>query len=206
MKIISDFKKPSNEEVEFYLKKWDSLEDYSLQENSLRKLFLQTYPLNNDLDDVLVKVCVLNQFYGTQIRKVLYMAKHIVSLNIDDDLRNENLDLVEKIARGHNIHINENAKESYLYSFATKYCSHHKPTTYPIYDTYVEQMLVYCRDKDKFDTFKNEEIKSYLRFKEILLNFRNSYDLKEFDLKQIDKYLWQSGKKYFPKNYKKNLS
>lgn len=204
MKNILNFTRPSKEEVENYLKEWDSLENYTLQESSLRKLFLQTYPLNNSLDDVLVKVCVLNQFYGTQIRRVFDMAKHIVSLNIDEDLKNDNLDLVEKIARDHKIRKSKNAKESYLYSFAAKYCSHHKPTTYPIYDTYVEQMLVYCRDKDKFDTFKNEEIKSYLRFKEILLNFRNFYDLKEFDLKQIDKYLWQAGKRYFPKNYKKN--
>jgi len=200
---VSDFIKPSNEEVEFYLKKWDSLEDYSLQESSLRKLFLQTYPQNIDLDDVLVKVCALNQFYGTQIRKVFNIAKHIVNLNIDDDLRNENLDLVEKIARGHKIHKNEKSKESFLYSFATKYCSHHKSTTYPIYDSYVEKMLNYCKRKDKFEMFKNEDLKSYKRFREILISFRKYYLLGEFDIKQIDKYLWQAGKNYFPKNYGK---
>lgn len=33
-----------------------------LQESSLRKLFAETYPRNVDMDDVLIKVCSLNDF------------------------------------------------------------------------------------------------------------------------------------------------
>jgi hypothetical protein len=62
-----DINKPSQTEVEKYLKLWDFLENYTLQESSLRKLFTKTYPLNNDLDDVLIKVCSLNDFYSTNI-------------------------------------------------------------------------------------------------------------------------------------------
>lgn len=206
MKNKLDIIRPSKEEVEYYLKSWDSLEDYSLQESSLRKLFLKTYPLNNNLDDVLVKVCTLNQFYATNIRHIFTLSKHIVSLNIDDSLKNNDLNIVDKIAGGHGIHIKKTAKESYLYSFATKYCSHHNPTEYPIYDSYVEKMLIFFKNKDKFDTFDNEELKSYKRFKEILFNFRKYYLLGSFNIKQIDKYLWQAGKKYFPKSYTKKVN
>lgn len=202
MKNNMQIVRPSKREIEFYLREWDSLENYTLQESSLRKLFTKTYPLNNDLDDVLIKVCALNDFYSTNIFSPFSVAKHIVSLKIDAPLKEENLNIVNRIAKvtmnGGNV-IN-------FYSFATKYCSHHKPTTYPIYDSYVEKMLNFCKRKDKFEIFKTEDLKSYKRFREILLSFRKFYSLEQFDLKQIDKYLWQAGKKYFPKNYKKNLS
>jgi len=64
-------------------------------------------------------------------------------------------------------------------------------------------MLKICKEKDGFDIFREGEMKSYYRFKDILINFRKFYDLKSFDLKQIDKYLWLAGKNYFPKNYGK---
>ena len=59
--------KPSESEIDSYLKKWDSLENYVLQESSLKKLFFHTYPLNIEMDDVLIKVCSLNDFYSTNI-------------------------------------------------------------------------------------------------------------------------------------------
>ncbi len=203
MKNNLKIKSPSKKEVEHYLEEWKLLEDYRLQESSLRKLFTKTYPFNTDLDDVLVKVCTLNQFYSTQIRKIFDLAKYIVSLNIDNDLKNNNLDLVEKIAKNHGIFKKKKdgtkGKELYLYSFATKYCSHHNPEIYPIYDSFVEKMLIHCK-RDDFD-FNNKDLKVYPLFRDILVNFRKFYDLESFDLKQIDKYLWQAGKKYFPKKY-----
>ena len=94
------------------------------------------------------------------------------------------------------------AKVKNFYSFATKYCSHHNPIEYPIYDSYVEKVLKYFRKKDKFADFKNADLKDYQHFKQILLTFRSYYGLEEFNIKEIDQYLWQLGKEYFPKNYK----
>ena len=37
----------------------------------------------------------------------------------------------------------------------------------------------------------------------ILIDFRTFYGLDKFSLKQIDQYVWQLGKDYFPKNYEK---
>ena len=53
--------------------------------------------------------------------------------------------------------------------------------------------------------FDNTDLKTYPKFREVLSDFRRFYDLESFDLKQIDKYLWQAGKHYFPKSYKKNV-
>ena len=95
-----------------------------------------------------------------------------------------------------------NKKRSF-YSFATKYCSHHNPLDYPIYDSYVDEMLRYFRNRDNFSDFQNDELKDYVRFKDILIDFRGFYDLDTYNLKQIDQYVWQLGKDYFPKNYGK---
>jgi len=190
---------PSKYEVEKYLNLWDYLENYTLQESALEKLFMKTYPLNDDLDDVLIKVCALNDFYGTNIFSPFTVAKHIISLNIDKKILEGDLWIVSEIAL---VKMN-GGKTKNFYSFATKYCSHHNPKVYPIYDSYVDKMLKCCKVKNEFD-FKNEDLKDYAKFKQILIKFREYYDLEPFDLKQIDKYLWQAGKEYFPKTYSKN--
>lgn len=193
-----DIARPSIDELEKYLKSWDDLENYVLQESSLEKLFLKTYPLNNDLDDVLIKVCSLNDFYSTNIFSPFSVAKHIVNLKIDEKLRSGDLDLVNILAE---VKMNEGRIINF-YSFATKYCSHHKPEFYPIYDSYVEKMLMYFKKENNFFDFKNEDLKQYSEFKNILMKFREYYGLEKYSLKEIDKYLWQAGKKYFPRNYK----
>lgn len=190
-------KKPSSTEIEFYLNKWGSLENYALQENSLKKLFTKTYPLNSDINDVLIKVCALNDFYSTNIFSPFTVAKHIVKLQIDGHLNSDNFEIVNKIA---NVEMN-GGKIKNFYSFATKYCSHHKPTVYPIYDSYVEKILIYFKKKDKFSNFSKEDLRLYPLYRNILLDFRSFYKLQKYNLKQIDQYLWQLGKQHFPKKY-----
>lgn len=92
-----------------------------------------------------------------------------------------------------------------IYSFASKYCSHHNPKHFPIYDSYVDKVLCYFRNLKKFPAFKfkNSDLKDYAKFKEILIAFRSIYGLDKFNLKEIDKYLWQFGKRHFPKKYKR---
>ena len=188
---------PSVIEIEKYLIKWNNLENYVLQESSLFKLFNNTYPDNKELDDVLIKVCSLNDFYSTNIFSPFIVAKHIVDLRIDSRLKVNDLNLVNDIA---NVQVSGNKKINF-YSFASKYCSHHKPTVYPIYDSYVEKLLMYFKKKHKFSSFKKNDLKVYTKYKDILIDFQKAYKLEKFNLKEIDKYLWQAGKFYFPKNY-----
>lgn len=187
---------PSKDEVKKYLQKWDSLDNYVLQESSLDKLFLKTYPNNTDINDILIKASSLNDFYSTNIFSIFSVAKHILELNIDERLKAGDETLVNDIAK-----IIINNKNKNFYSFASKYCSHHYPTEYPIYDNYVEQVLFYFKKRDKFDDFTKEDLKNYKTFKKILITFKNFYKIDEYDLKEIDKYIWQLGKEYFPKKY-----
>lgn len=187
---------PSKDEVKKYLQKWDSLDNYVLQESSLDKLFLKTYPNNTDINDILIKASSLNDFYSTNIFSIFSVAKHILELNIDERLKAGDETLVNDIAK-----IIINNKNKNFYSFASKYCSHHYPTEYPIYDNYVERVLLYFKKRDKFDDFTKEDLKNYKTFKKILITFKNFYKIDEYDLKEIDKYIWQLGKEYFPKKY-----
>lgn len=192
--------KPCSLEIDSSLKKWDSLENYVLQESSLKKLFTQTYPLNENIDDVLIKVCSLNDFYSTNIYSPFSVAKHIVSLNIDEKLNANDLKIVNKIAE---VQMPGDKKRNF-YSFASKYCSHHKPSIYPIYDSFAEKMLCYFKEKDKFHKFSKIDLKDYETYKSIIQKFSEYYGLNNYDLKQIDKYLWIKGKENFPKDYNKN--
>lgn len=187
--------KPSKNEVIKYLNLWDSLENYVLQENSLDKLFFKTYPNNIDINDILIKTSSLNDFYSTNIFSVFSIAKHILELNIDERLKSGDETLVDDIAR-----VTINGKKKF-YSFASKYCSHHYPTAFPIYDSYVEKVLMHFQKKDNFSNFKKNDLKNYKKFKSVLVDFKKYYDIDQYNLKDIDRYLWQLGKEYFPKNY-----
>ena len=192
-------KTPCKNEVERYLKKWKKLENYVLQEKALDKLFFETYPNNYDMNDILIKASSLNDFYSTNIFSIFSVAKHIHKLNIDTRLKNKDETLVNDIA-----FIKVNNKRINFYSFATKYCSHHNPMDYPIYDRYVERILIYFKNIDKFAEFSRKDLKDYRKFKETLLKFRKFYNIEEYSLKDIDRYIWQLGKEKFPNHYKRN--
>lgn len=68
---------------------------------------------------------------------------------------------------------------------------------------FMEKVLCYFRDRDGFAKFKTPELKDYEKFKGTLIDFRSFYGLDQYNLKEIDKYMWQLGKAYFPKNYGK---
>ncbi|WP_089612224.1 PD-(D/E)XK nuclease family protein [Dehalobacterium formicoaceticum] len=192
---------PSIEQVDFYLEKWDGLENYHLQEDALHKLFFELCPKNTDIVDILLKASTLNDFYSTNIFSIYPVAKHIYNLDIDARLNAGDVTLVGDVQY---VTIGDTLKN--FYSFASKYCSHHNPLEYPIYDSYVDEVLRYFRNNDEFSDFQDGDLKEYVKFKSILNDFRTFYGLDQYNLKQIDQYVWQLGKDYFPKNYGKKSS
>jgi len=61
---------------------------------------------------------------------------------------------------------------------------------------------MYFRNKDGFADFTREDLRNYLIYKQVILDFCDAYSLGGFTFKQIDKYLWQLGKELFPKPIK----
>lgn len=193
---MKNIPRPCKSEVEKYLNRWDSLENYVLQESSLYKLFHKTYPNNNDINDILIKASSLNDFYSTNIFSIFPVAKHILELDIDKRLKSGDTTLVNDIAN-----VTIGGINKHFYSFATKYCSHHNADDFPIYDSFVEKVLLHFKKIDKFEQFNASDLKDYSKFKNILISFKNFYNIDKYGLKDIDRYLWQLGKEYFPKKY-----
>lgn len=193
-----DIPRPNKKIIEDYLTKWDNLEDhYIWQESSLDKLFHEDYKNNTDLNEILIKCSCLNDFYSTNIFLIYPVAKNIYDLNIDKRLEEGDASLVNDIA-----HVSINGVEKTFYSFASKYCSHHNSIKFPIYDYFVDRMLWYFQKYDKFSDFSKDDLKDYVKFRNILNDFKKFYNIDEYNLRDIDKYLWIAGKEYFPKKYK----
>ncbi|MCL5982925.1 MAG: hypothetical protein M1571_10530 [Firmicutes bacterium] len=195
--VRPDIKRPSPQEVRHYLEKWNSLEGYREQEIALNKLFWEFCPNNTALDNILIKVATLNTFYSTNIFSVFNVARHILSLDLDERLKQGDTTLVAAIATGHGVKKIKTGKETYFYSFATKYCSHHYPDLFPIYDSFIAELLIYLRDTDRFSDFTREGLRDFAVFKETIYKLRDFYALQSFSLKDLDKYLWQLGKESF---------
>ena len=184
---------PTCEEVERYIRKWDELEDYVNQEKALDKLFMQICRENQCIEDILIKCSALNDFYSTNIFKVHHVAQHYLKHNIDQRLETGDLTLVEDLTT-----IPINGKVHRFYSFATKYCSHHRPDIYPIYDSYVHKLLMYFREKGYVKFKTGNDLKDYQKYTDIIKSLKKKdKQLDKFTVKEIDKYLWQLGKEAF---------
>lgn len=192
---LQNLQKPSREFVTSYIEKFNSDERYYPADVAINNLINQ-YPQNNIFEDVLLKVTVINSLYSTFIRDVTGMSRHIVKLGIDSRLAKDDLSLVEDIATKHGIGRGKNG--SRFFSFATKYCNWHRQNAYPIYDSYVEKILIAFRDTYHFSVFKNSELKDYYCLKRVIDEFIEKYSLTEFNMKAIDKFLWRYGKEIFP--------
>ena len=183
--------RPSPQDADWFIEHWNRLPNYSNQEKALDKLFTLLCPYNENIEDVLLKCATLNDFYSTHVLDIYALARRIHSLHIDARLRQGDLSLVNDISK-----LEIGGKTHFFYSFATKYCSHHYPLIYPIYDNYVEKVLLAMQKRDVFSKskFKASDLKNYEFYRSVILDFQSFYGLKQYDIKQVDKYLWQLGK------------
>ena len=185
---------PTVETVQECLQKWETLEKYAFQEASLSLLFQKFCPHNSDIVRVLLKVSALNDFYSTNIFDTHAVAKHIAAMDADGRIAAGDPSLVNQIAS-----VTVGGKKRNFYSFASKYCNHHNPEAFPIYDSYVEKMLLHFQARDKFFAFNKALLKQYDRFVQVILAFRKHYALGPFTLRQVDIFLWLAGKDAFGK-------
>jgi hypothetical protein len=126
------------------------------------------------------------------------VARHIVELGIDAKIGVGAEDVVHEIG-----YIEVSGKEKrFNYSFATKYCSWHRPDVYPIWDSRADLYLWKLRNHEKrkpkgFRQFKHEELWKYPTFNKVVHDFKAHFKLAEFTFKEIDKFLFVEGGKLF---------
>ncbi len=183
-------------------------ERYAMGERIVKSVFAQ-YPGNTSLDSIVIKACVLNTLYSTNINAIVAVAERILSLNIDARLTATDKALVNEIGR---VRVNEKSKRNF-YSFASKYCHFHN-TAYPIYDSFVEDMLVHYQIKNPFMSLRpgakpktkthiRSHLEDYGRFYNAVEAFKQRYGLQACSSEEIDRFLWGYGRLLYPKNYEK---
>ena len=202
--LMIELQIPTNELVKKYINKFNQDERYYPADQAIIKLF-EAFPENKNLEDILLKISVINDLYSTNIFGTFKMAKHIQRLDIDELLENGDPRIVNKIALGHGIISKKNNQEINFYSFATKYCNWHKRDHYAIYDSFVEKVLIAYQYRDTFSDFIKADLKDFVKFKKVIFDFMTFYDLSRQNLKEIDKFLWIYGKETFPAYYTKKI-
>lgn len=189
-----------------------NFEEGELTDNKLREVVLEKRfkgSKNTDLQKVLIKVALLDNFYRTRIpvNNIVPIARHIQAMNIDERLYNEEIDvdLVNDIAYGTSKYKKKifdkekedaedlNIKISNVYSFASKYCSWHNPE-YPIADSYSKGMLFYINKAEPFCEIPSKvSLNDYRVFYEMYMAFKKHYfgNTPDISNKKIDTYLWK---------------
>ena len=181
---------PTQNLVQSYVQRYDAAQ--APVDHALAKLF-GLFPENTRIEDVLLKVVALNDLYRTGILATYQVAEHILQLDIDPLLLAGAREAVDRIA-----HVRLGRKVRNNYSFATKYCAWHNPVAYPIYDSFVDQMLWGYHKQDTFAAFQRQALWDYREFKRVLARFREYYGLSAFSPRDIDKFLWLAGKEFYP--------
>ncbi len=178
---------PTNDDVNKAVQKFD--EENGPTEWLLTQLF-QKYPLNTDASEVLVKTKVLNVLYNAGVLAVDTVASHITTLvGLDSCIASGSPDAVYRIA---NVQIKQ--RKFCFPSFASKYCSWHNPSAYPIFDKNVRTCLQFHNKQKRFATFTLDELWEYPTFLKVVIAFHSSYGLdNSFKFKQLDKWLWYCG-------------
>lgn len=180
----------SNEYDEILLKPSDqiAIEDrYAIAERIIRQTFIEE---SNDISAIYKKVVLLNSLYSTNIYATFNVAIKIHRINnFQNRVMNGDLGLIDEIR--YNV-ISDKNKD--FYSFATKYCHHHNPKCYPIYDNFVAEMLTSHLKDFRIDV-KKSKLKQYPYFKSMIDKLAEVWELPDDYLYiRLDKYLWKKGK------------
>lgn len=189
MKIKIDLPDPTLELAKGKIREFDR--DNNVLESGLKQL-VDAFPKNLDLGQILVKVSAINALYSTSIFGLFEVAKVIREVAIDPLLENGDPRAVSDIAR-----VNYSGKTRWNYSFASKYCSWHRPEMYPIFDSRVDFCLRSYQARDHFAKFTQNDLWNYETFREIMKQFKEHYGLESLSTKEVDKFLYQLGNGYF---------
>lgn len=158
--------------------------------------FFSKYPNNADIASVRLKLSALNHNDIEKLSALEPMTKYIVSLSIDERLRDNDLSLVEDIAN-----IDLHRKHCSLLNFASTYCNYHKPGIYPIFS---EQHLEFYKGYSiEHHLDSNANVFGYLDFKtaidDMLARYHvkdqlNYYELRKLGWLYLDKIIAESNR------------
>lgn len=168
-----------------YIKEFEDREGYFVQDASATKFF-HKYPLNDEMDNVILKVNDVGDMDFHAINASLLMAQHIMKIdNLDARLANGDWALVNEIAN-----FDYFGQKHYLGAFASKFCNLHFPNLYPIYDKLIIDVLTtYMAEKYK-SSITIKDLQDYVLYSFVLKDFLAYIKFSTFNYKQIDQFFW----------------
>jgi hypothetical protein len=184
MEIVGDPGSTIDAEVAAF----DADQETAFAESTIHEL-ISTYPNNQDVRHILVKVIAINALYHARVLDIDLqpLSIHIKAINgLDSRLREGTSDLVDAIWKSQ-------GTRRHYFSFATKFCSWHNQEAYAIYDINVWEALAAYRRQDEQFTFQNSECDNYVGFIAVVRRFQKVNCLERYSLKSIDKFLWRVG-------------
>jgi len=188
---MRELQTPTPELVNRYIQIFDE-GGVGTADKALIELF-STFPKNDRLEHILLKAVALNTLYSTGMLAVMPMAENIYRQRIDEKLAQGEPEIVNQIA----VVEFSGGKKRRNYSFASKYCSWHNPDDYPIYDSFVENLIWKYQKLEKFSDFERNDLQDYPKYRKIIETFSRQYQLTGYGFKDLDKFLWLYGKEYF---------
>lgn len=175
---------PDENRVREACRKFD--DEYGTTERALKDL-LRQYSTNDDEAHVFLKVVAVNRLYFAGPLDVHGMAEqiHLHADTIDPALAQGAPSIVDEIAR---FIVDKTGCK--FYSFASKYCSWHNPSSYPIWDGNVCRYLASLKNTP---FAKSDNWERYAEFVALMAAFSEHYRLDLSGFEDIDKLLWMNG-------------
>jgi hypothetical protein len=184
--------------VQKYVSIYRGEPDSVASDNAL-DLLITTFPRNDKLEEVFLKVAAVNQIYRGGIQKesnsrvdpIYQVAKRISELDADVKLEQGSLELATEMAYGKI----QGVKNRYV--FATKYCHWHRPDIYSISDGNATELIWRYQQQERFARGKagfpkkGDVESNYRVYKEVIDQFVNNYNLNGISYRELDKFLWR---------------
>lgn len=176
-----------------YIQKFLNKPAYIHSENSVQCVFC-VFPNNTLLEHIIAKISTLNTLYSTNVYYPYELAEHIIRLNVDCFIKDADMSVVDKIASFDFLSKKGEQKHKNLYSFASKYCSFHEKSIFPMYDKNLQRVLEQYNTPNWCKYFFSKPGNKYKNFVEILRSFARDYGLQSLSLRDLDRFLWLYGK------------
>ncbi|MBA7469479.1 hypothetical protein ES707_04750 [subsurface metagenome] len=180
---------PDIENVKIAYEIYQEQKEWVLAEKIVTSFFANNKS-NKDESSIFLKVKLLNSLYNTNVFAIRKMARHILHLNADNDLKSGKIEIVEKIA---NLKLEKDKSKRFI-SFASKYCHFHEPHKYAIYDKFALRALI-----EIIGSPNKKMGRDYRTYFEAIKDLKNN--LQGVSFVQIDRYLWLYGQ-YIKKDKK----
>lgn len=184
---------PTNELIQEKNEEWNNVPEYIGPERALNQLF--NGKSNSNHGEVFAKCYFLNFAYGTHLlKKDLYtISNYIVKasrkVQLDKLLDEGDTKAVHMIAF-------KSRTSKIYFSFATKFCSFCNPSKYPIYDSFVEEVLWRYKNNDILEPYYHWELSENREPEKRYQKFKSKVDeLKEVcnltcTYRELDHFLW----------------